>query len=100
MLALQRPTTRLELHLPLFTVVLEGLITRFPGETAAKLRLVFEFMARTFGVCLFDEFDAIGGQRALANDAREIRRVLSSFLQLFEQPLARRKAIAPSWLSV
>lgn len=74
-----------ELHLPLFTVVLEGLITRFLGETAAKLRLVFEFMARTPGVYLFDEFDAIGGQRALANDVGEIRRVLSSFLQLLEQ---------------
>lgn len=73
-----------ELHLPLFTVVLEGLITRFLGETAAKLRLVFEFMARTPGVYLFDEFDAIGGQRALANDVGEIRRVLSSFLQLLE----------------
>lgn len=28
-----------ELHLPLFTVVFEALITRFMGETAAKLRL-------------------------------------------------------------
>ena len=27
-----------ELHLPLFTIVLDGLITKFMGETAAKLR--------------------------------------------------------------
>lgn len=30
-----------ELHLPLFTIMLEGLISRFMGATAAKLRLVF-----------------------------------------------------------
>ena len=33
-----------ELKLPLLTVVLDGLITKFMGETAAKLRLVFEAM--------------------------------------------------------
>src|SRR5262249_28552539 len=36
-------------------------------------------------VYLFDEFDAIGGHRAAANDVGEIRRVLNSFLQLLEQ---------------
>ncbi|MBA2661744.1 MAG: ATP-binding protein [Bradymonadaceae bacterium] len=54
------------------------------GETAAKLRLVFEAMARQRGVYLFDEFDAIGSQRAATNDVGEIRRVLNSFLQLLE----------------
>ena len=29
-----------ELHLPLFTIMLEGVITKFMGETATKLRLV------------------------------------------------------------
>lgn len=74
-----------ELHLPLFTVRLEGLITKYLGETAAKLRLVFEAMVKARGVYFFDEFDSIGGQRALANDVGEARRILSSFLQLLEQ---------------
>jgi SpoVK/Ycf46/Vps4 family AAA+-type ATPase len=74
-----------ELSLPLFTIVLDGLITKFMGETAAKLRLVFDAIGSTRGVYLFDEFDAIGGQRKLLNDVGEIRRVLNSFLQFLEQ---------------
>jgi SpoVK/Ycf46/Vps4 family AAA+-type ATPase len=74
-----------ELSLPLVTVVLESLITKFLGETAAKLRIIFEAMAQTPGVYLFDEFDAIGRQRSLGNDVGEIRRVLSSFLLLLEK---------------
>jgi SpoVK/Ycf46/Vps4 family AAA+-type ATPase len=74
-----------ELGLPLFVVRLDGLITKFMGETAAKLRLVFEALNQTRGVYLFDEFDSIGSARGLANDVGEIRRVLNSFLQMVEQ---------------
>lgn len=73
-----------ELGLPLFTIQLDGLITKFMGETAAKLRLVFEAIAETRGVYLFDEFDALGTQRGTGNDVGEIRRVLNSFLQFLE----------------
>jgi SpoVK/Ycf46/Vps4 family AAA+-type ATPase len=74
-----------ELHLPLFTIMLEGLITKFMGETAAKLRLVFDAIRDTRGVYLFDEFDALGANRNQSNDVGEIRRVLNSFLQLLEK---------------
>jgi SpoVK/Ycf46/Vps4 family AAA+-type ATPase len=74
-----------ELRIPLFTIRLDGLITKFMGETAAKLRLVFDAMRETRGVYLFDEVDALGGERARANDVGEIRRVLNSFLQFLEQ---------------
>ena len=74
-----------ELHLPLFTIMLEGLITKFMGETAAKLRLVFDAIRQTPGVYLFDEFDALGAHRSQSNDVGEIRRVLNSFLQLLEK---------------
>jgi SpoVK/Ycf46/Vps4 family AAA+-type ATPase len=74
-----------ELGLPLFSVRLDGLITRFLGETAAKLRLVFEAMVQTRGVYFFDEFDALGGDRNTGHDVGEIRRVLNSFLQFIEQ---------------
>ncbi|MBI4705708.1 MAG: AAA family ATPase [Deltaproteobacteria bacterium] len=74
-----------ELHLALYVILLDGLITKFMGETAAKLRLVFEAIAEQRGVYLFDEFDAIGSERARGNDVGEIRRVLNSFLQFLEQ---------------
>jgi SpoVK/Ycf46/Vps4 family AAA+-type ATPase len=74
-----------ELGLPLFTIQLDGLITKYLGETAAKLRLLFEAIQRTRGVYLFDEFDALGSQREAKNDVGEIRRVLNSFLQFLEQ---------------
>jgi len=74
-----------ELHLPLFTVVFDTLITRFMGETASKLRVIFEAMTETRGVYFFDEFDAIGARRSEGNDVGEIRRVLNSFLQFLEK---------------
>lgn len=74
-----------ELHLPLFTVVFDTLITRFMGETASKLRVIFDAMTETRGVYFFDEFDAIGARRSERNDVGEIRRVLNSFLQFLEQ---------------
>src|SRR4029077_8661726 len=52
--------------------------------TAAKLRLIFDATSRTRGVYLFDEFDAIGGDRGRPNDVGEMRRVLNSFLQFLE----------------
>lgn len=74
-----------ELHLPLFIIRLEGLITRYMGDTAVKLRLIFDETAKRRGVYLFDEFDAVGGQRTAANDVAEMRRVLNSFLQFMEE---------------
>ena len=74
-----------ELGLPLFVVHLDGLISKFMGATGAKLRLVFDAIAQTRAVYLFDEFDSIGPERGLNNDVGEIRRVVSSFLQMVEQ---------------
>lgn len=73
-----------ELGLPLFVVRLDGLITKYMGETSAKLRLVFEAMERTRAVYLFDEFDSIGTDRGHGSDVGEIRRVLNSFLMFIE----------------
>lgn len=75
-----------QLKLPLYVIRLESLITRFMGETAAKLRLVFEEIAQKRGVYLFDEFDAVGSNRGATNDVAEMRRVLNSFLQFMEEP--------------
>jgi SpoVK/Ycf46/Vps4 family AAA+-type ATPase len=75
-----------ELRLPLFTVRLEALFSRFLGETAGKLRLLFDQIAQTRGVYLLDEFDAIGARRGDPNDVGEIRRVLNSILAFMEEP--------------
>lgn len=83
-----------ELRLPLFLIVLDALMTKFMGETAAKLRIVFDAIGQTRGLYLFDEFDAIGGQRAATNDVGEIRRVLNSFLQFLESAPATSLIIA------
>jgi SpoVK/Ycf46/Vps4 family AAA+-type ATPase len=74
-----------ELGLPLMQVRLDALITKFMGETAAKLRQIFDAIGQTRAVYFFDEFDAIGSQRGGNNDVGEIRRVLNSFLQMMEE---------------
>lgn len=74
-----------ELDLPLYTIMMDKMITRFMGETSAKLRQVFETIKEKRAVYLFDEFDAIGGERGRENDVGEMRRVLNSFLQFLEK---------------
>lgn len=83
-----------ELGLPLFLVRLDGLITKYMGETAAKLRQVFDATSSVRGVYFFDEFDAIGSQRSSPNDVGEIRRVLNSFLQMIEQDRSQSLIVA------
>jgi SpoVK/Ycf46/Vps4 family AAA+-type ATPase len=73
-----------ELQLPLLTTIYSSLIGKLMGETASRLKLIFDAMLLTRGVYFFDEFDAIGTQRNSVNDVGEIRRVLNSFLQLIE----------------
>jgi SpoVK/Ycf46/Vps4 family AAA+-type ATPase len=73
-----------ELSLPLFSIQLHSLITKYLGETAAKLRLIFDEIQQTRAVYLFDEFDALGTDRATRNEVGEIRRVLNSFLLFIE----------------
>jgi len=85
-----------ELNLPLLTVQFHILITKFMGETAAKLRLIFESMKQSRAVYLFDEFDAIGAHRHTGQDVGEIRRVLNSFLVFLEEDESLSIIIAAS----
>lgn len=73
-----------ELALPLFTVQLDGLITRYMGDTASKLRLIFDAMSERRGVYFFDEVDALATQRGGDNDVGEARRILNSFLMMLD----------------
>ena len=64
------------------------------GETAAKLRQIFDATNQTRGVYFFDEFDAIGTHRGTTNDVGEIRRVLNSFLQMIEHDRSHSLIVA------
>ena len=74
-----------ELKFPLFTVLLHGLITKFMGETAQKLRMIFDNVRTIRGVYLFDEIDALAAARGTENDVGEARRILNSFLQFLDE---------------
>lgn len=74
-----------ELHLPIYVVLMDKIVTKYMGETSAKLRQIFDFIENVPAVYLFDEFDAIGGQRGKDNEVGEMRRVLNSFLQFIER---------------
>jgi len=74
-----------ELNLPLYTILMDKMVTKFMGETSAKLRQIFDLIEQKKGIYLFDEFDAIGGERSRDNDVGEMRRVLNSFLQFIER---------------
>jgi SpoVK/Ycf46/Vps4 family AAA+-type ATPase len=73
-----------ELRLPIIRVRLEVIFSRYLGETAATLTEIFAEAARTRGVYLFDEFDALGRTRLDDNDIGEIKRIVTTFLQLLD----------------
>ena len=73
-----------ELDLPLHSIQMDKVVTKYMGETSAKLRQVFDVIGESIGVFLFDEFDAIGAERGRDNDVGEMRRVLNAFLQFIE----------------
>ena len=80
--------------LPVYIVLMDKIVTKYMGETSAKLRQVFDFIQDVTAVFLFDEFDAIGGQRSKENDVGEMRRVLNSFLQFIERDHSHSLIIA------
>lgn len=82
-----------ELAVPLFTIRIDALMSKFMGETGNKLRLVFDQVDQRRGVYLFDEFDALGADRA-GNDVGEARRVLNSFLVFLENTSATSIVVA------
>ena len=83
-----------ELAIPLYTIRLDGLISRYMGESISKLKQVFNFMNSKRAVYLFDEFDSIGSHRSYGNDVGEIKRVLNSFLMNIEKDRSNSLIIA------
>lgn len=83
-----------ELGLMVFIIRLDGLISKFMGESISKLRMIFDAMADHRGVYLFDEFDSIGSKRDQGQDVGEIKRVLNSFLINIEKDQSNSIIIA------
>lgn len=83
-----------ELGLPLLTVRFDALFSRYLGSTANHLRTIFDEMSRKLGVFLFDEFDALARHRGDSADVGEVKRVVSSFLQLIDSDKSHSIIIA------
>lgn len=73
-----------ELSLPLALIRLDSVVSSYLGETAANLRKVFDFIDATPMVALFDEFDALGKERADASEHGELKRVVNAVLQMLD----------------
>ena len=56
------------------------MIGSFLGETAARLKRVFDYARTTPCVLFFDEFDAVGKERGDVHETGEIKRVVTSLL--------------------
>lgn len=76
-----------ELALPLFVVRYDAIITSYLGDTASRLRRMFDFVKTEPCVLFFDEFDAIGKERGDTHETGEIKRVVTTLLmQLDDLP--------------
>lgn len=68
------------LGVPFLTVRYDAVIDSYLGETAARLKRVFDFARATPCVLFLDEFDALGKERGDIHETGEIKRVVSSLL--------------------
>jgi AAA+ superfamily predicted ATPase len=68
------------LAVPMFIVRYETMIGSFLGETAGRLKRVFDYARTTPCVLFFDEFDAVGKERGDTHETGEIKRVVTSLL--------------------
>jgi SpoVK/Ycf46/Vps4 family AAA+-type ATPase len=73
------------LAIPLFTVRYELMIGSFLGETASRLKRVFDYSRTTPCVLFFDEFDAVGKERGDTHETGEIKRVVTSLLMQIDE---------------
>ncbi|MEA1961206.1 MAG: ATP-binding protein [Bacillota bacterium] len=73
-----------ELGLPIAYIRLDGLVSSYLGQTSTNLRKVFDEVRNQRIVLLLDEFDAIAKKRDDANELGELKRVVTTLLQNFD----------------
>jgi len=84
------------LALPFFVVRYEAMIGSYLGETAARLKRVFDYARITPCVLFFDEFDAVGKERGDEHETGEIKRVVTSLLMQMDDLPSYTIAVAAS----
>jgi SpoVK/Ycf46/Vps4 family AAA+-type ATPase len=68
------------LAVPFFVVRYDAMIGSYLGETAGRLKRIFDYVRITPCVLFFDEFDAVGKERGDIHETGEIKRVVTSLL--------------------
>ncbi len=82
------------LAVSLFVVRYEAMIGSYLGETASRLKRVFDYVRTTPCVLFFDEFDAVGKERGDIHETGEIKRVVTSLLMQVDELPSYTVAVA------
>lgn len=72
------------LNLPIAYVRLDGLVSSYLGQTGTNLRKVFDSVKNQRIILFLDEFDAIAKKRDDTNELGELKRVVTTLLQNFD----------------
>lgn len=72
------------LQLPIAYVRLDGLVSSYLGQTSTNLRKVFDSVKNQRIILFLDEFDAIAKKRDDSNELGELKRVVTTLLQNFD----------------
>lgn len=72
------------LNLPIAYVRLDGLVSSYLGQTSTNLRKVFDSVKKQRVILFLDEFDAVAKKRDDANELGELKRVVTTLLQNFD----------------
>ena len=83
-----------ELNLPIAYVRLDGLVSSYLGQTSTNLRKVFDSVLNQRIILFLDEFDAIAKKRDDSNELGELKRVVTTLLQNFDNMPANVLLIA------
>ena len=73
-----------ELQIPVAYVRLDGLVSSYLGQTSTNLRKVFDAVRDKHIILFLDEFDAIAKKRDDSNELGELKRVVTTLLQNFD----------------
>jgi SpoVK/Ycf46/Vps4 family AAA+-type ATPase len=85
-----------ELSLPVAITSIAALTSSYLGETARNIESVIRFAESTPCILLFDEIDALGGERSNPQDHAEMRRVVATVLQLLDELRGESVMVATS----
>lgn len=85
-----------ELSLPVAVTSIAALTSSYLGETARNIDSVVRFAEAMPCVLIFDEIDAIAGERSQPQDHAEMRRVVATVLQLLDEVQGESLLIATS----